>query len=120
LKAESEGSVEGPGQELGSMHQEARTCPVCGTKFFATADVEFCPVCILREAAEGESVATGEQGPEFGLADGAPDMVAAMQVPLRRPERHYQVRADKPRQRRLHHRQSEETLHVARITRPQR
>ena len=109
-----------PGIELGSVRHEARACPNCGTKLSGSADSEFCPVCILRGAAEGESVATGEQGSEFGLADGAPDMVAAMQVPPRGPKRHYQVRADKPRQRRLHHRQSEETLHVARITRPQR
>ena len=48
MKAESEGSVEEPGRELGSVQQEARTCLVCGTKFFATADSGFCPVCILR------------------------------------------------------------------------
>ena len=40
MKAESEGSVEEPGKELGSAQQEARTCPVYGTKFFATADNE--------------------------------------------------------------------------------
>jgi hypothetical protein len=42
--------VEEPGKEAGSVQQEARTCPVCGTKFFATADREFCPVCILNRA----------------------------------------------------------------------
>ena len=36
------------------MEQEARTCAVCGTKFFATADYRFCPVCILRGAASLE------------------------------------------------------------------
>src|SRR6516225_9313319 len=36
------------------MEQEARTCAVCGTKFFATADYRFCPVCILRGAASME------------------------------------------------------------------
>ena len=45
------------------MQQEVRTCPVCGTKFFATADCGFCPVCILREAAGSES-APGE-APNF-------------------------------------------------------
>ena len=50
MKAESEGSAQ----------PEARTCPVCGTKFFATADREFCPVCILHRATSGESTATGE------------------------------------------------------------
>ena len=50
MKAESGGSVEEPGKELGSVQQESRTCPVCGTKFFATADKAFCPVCILNRA----------------------------------------------------------------------
>jgi hypothetical protein len=36
VNAESEGSVEEPGKEAGSVQQEARTCLVCGTKFFAT------------------------------------------------------------------------------------
>ena len=62
MKAESEGSVEEPGKELGSAQQEARTCPVCGTKFFATADGGFCPVCILRGATGEESAVTGEPG----------------------------------------------------------
>jgi len=35
--------------------QEARACPVCGTKYFATANMDFCPVCILRGAAGGEA-----------------------------------------------------------------
>jgi hypothetical protein len=32
-----------PDAEPESAPQEARTCPVCGTKFFATAGREFCP-----------------------------------------------------------------------------
>ena len=51
--------MEEPGKELGSVQQEARTCPVCGTKFAATADKEFCPVCILHRAFGAESGATG-------------------------------------------------------------
>jgi len=43
------------GTEPGSVHQEVRLCPVCGTKFFATGDFGYCPVCILRGAASGES-----------------------------------------------------------------
>jgi len=54
--------MEQPGPGLGSVQPEARTCPVCGSKFFATGDSEFCPVCILRGAAGGESTATGESG----------------------------------------------------------
>jgi MerR family mercuric resistance operon transcriptional regulator len=33
--------VEQPGEEAGSVQQEARTCPVCGTKFFVSlADIQ--------------------------------------------------------------------------------
>jgi hypothetical protein len=53
VKADSEKPAEEPGTEPGSVEQEARTCPVCGTKFFATADNGFCPVCILRGATGG-------------------------------------------------------------------
>ena len=61
MKAESGGSEAKPGKELGSAQREARTCPVCGTKFFATADSTSCPVCILRGATNEESVATGHR-----------------------------------------------------------
>jgi hypothetical protein len=37
-------------------------CPVCGTKFYATAESGFCPVCILNRAFGAESKATGEAG----------------------------------------------------------
>ena len=60
--------MEEPGKELESGQQEERTCPVCGTKFFATADWEFCPVCILRRAFEAEPAATGEPGSVSGSA----------------------------------------------------
>ena len=68
VKPESGGSVEQPGKEAGSVQQEARTCPVCGTKFFATTDREFCPVCILHRAIGVESAATRESGSASGLA----------------------------------------------------
>ena len=68
MKAESGGSVEEPGKEPGSVQQEARTCPVCGTKFFTTADSGFCPVCVLRGATTGESSGPGEAGSVSGLA----------------------------------------------------
>src|SRR6516165_3383209 len=60
--------MEQPGPELGSVRQEARTCPVCGTKFYAAADGGFCPVCVLRGATGGESASTGESGSVSGLA----------------------------------------------------
>ena len=63
MKPESEGSVQQePRKDPEPVQQEARTCPVCGTKFYATADGGFCPVCILRGATGGESTATGEPG----------------------------------------------------------
>ena len=68
MNTESGAPTPEPDEELGSVQQEARTCPVCGTKFFATADSEFCPVCILRGATSEESASTGESGSVSGLA----------------------------------------------------
>jgi hypothetical protein len=34
--------------------KEIRVCSVCGTKFCATGDSGFCPVCLLREAENSE------------------------------------------------------------------
>src|SRR6516164_265633 len=48
--------------------REPRACPICGTKFVATADREFCPVCILHGAVGAESGATGESGSVAELA----------------------------------------------------
>src|SRR5215469_2808726 len=61
------------------MGQEARTCPVCGTKFFATADKEFCPVCILHRAFGPESKATREPGSVSGSAASPGDTEGASQ-----------------------------------------
>jgi uncharacterized Zn finger protein (UPF0148 family) len=58
-----------PDKEPDSVQQQPRTCPVCGTKFFATAGREFCPVCILRRAFGTESKATGEAGSVSGSAE---------------------------------------------------
>jgi len=91
VKPESEGSVEEPGKEAGSVQQEARTCPVCGTKFFATADREFCPVCILNRAFGAESAATGASGSLSGSAASPGDTEGTPQV--RRFE-HYEVMLD--------------------------
>ena len=91
MKAESAGSVEEPGKEPGSVQQEARTCPVCSTKFYATADSGLCPVCILRGAASGESSATGEPGSGSGSALSPGDTEGTSQV--RRFE-HYEVMLD--------------------------
>jgi tetratricopeptide (TPR) repeat protein len=71
VKGESEKPVSAPDGQLGSVEQEARTCPVCGTKFFGTADRQFCPVCLLRRAFGAELAAIGEPGPGCGSADSA-------------------------------------------------
>jgi serine/threonine protein kinase len=68
VKGKSDEPVSEPNGQLGPVEQEARTCPVCGTKFFATADREFCPVCILDRAFGAESAATGESGSVSELA----------------------------------------------------
>jgi hypothetical protein len=36
VKGQSEEPVSEPDGKLGPVEKEARTCPVCGTKFFAT------------------------------------------------------------------------------------
>ena len=91
MKPESEGSVEEPGKEEGSAHREPLTCPTCGTKFFATADREFCPVCILNKAFGAESAATQEPGPISGPADSPVETEGTSQA--RRFE-HYEVMLD--------------------------
>ena len=91
MKAESGGPEEESGKEAGSVQAEARTCPVCGTKFFASADREFCPVCILRGATSGESTVTGESGSASESAGSLGDTKGTPQV--RRFE-HYEVMLD--------------------------
>jgi predicted amidophosphoribosyltransferase len=54
MKPKSGGLEEESDKELRSVQQEARTCPVCGTKFSAAGDSDFCPVCLLR-GATGEA-----------------------------------------------------------------
>jgi ribosomal protein S27AE len=81
VKAESEGSVQ----------REPSTCPICGTKFFATADRQSCPVCILHRAFGAESTATGESGSVSGSAASPGATEGTPQV--RRFE-HYEVMLD--------------------------
>jgi hypothetical protein len=59
--------VREPDAKRGSVEQEVRTCAVCGTKFSAASDSDFCPVCILRGAARGQSAAATVTN----LADGS-------------------------------------------------
>jgi rubredoxin len=66
MKAGSREPEQEPGREWESVQREARTCPVCGTKYFATADREFRPVCILRGATSGASAAIEVPGSVSG------------------------------------------------------
>ena len=92
MKAESGGSVEEPGKEPESVQQKARTCPVCGTKFFATADSGFCPVCVLRGATGGESATTQQSG-SVSRSDDSPGGGMEGTSQVRRFE-HYEVMLD--------------------------
>jgi hypothetical protein len=80
-----------PSTTPGSAPREAQTCPVCGTQFYAAGDSGFCPVCILRGAAGGESAATAEQGSAFGSSESHGQPEGASQT--RRFE-HYEVMLD--------------------------
>ena len=42
----------------GQAQREARTCSVCGTKFFIAKESDFCPVCMLRGVLIDENQAT--------------------------------------------------------------
>ena len=91
MKAESGKPAEEPSTEPGSVEQEARTCPVCGTKFSAAGDSGFCPVCILHGAAGGESAATGQPSLVSGAAGSSGDTEGAPRV---RRFQHYEVMLD--------------------------
>ena len=91
MSAEHGEPIQEPGQDAGSVQQEARTCPICGTKFFAIAGSGFCPVCILRGATSGESAATGEPGSASDSAGSSGNTEGTPQV--RRFE-HYEVTLD--------------------------
>jgi len=70
--------VEEPGTEQKSVQQEARTCPTCGTKFFATTDSGLCPLCILRTATDGESTAVEAPSSVSGSADSSEEASAGV------------------------------------------
>ena len=91
MKRQSRKPVSQRATQRGALDQEERTCSVCGTKFFATADREFCPVCILNRAFGAESAATGESSSASESAGTPGDTEGTSQV--RRFE-HYEVMLD--------------------------
>ena len=58
VKADSGDPADEAGQRAALAQREIRTCLVCGTKFSAMSNSEYCPVCVLRGAAGGECEAT--------------------------------------------------------------
>jgi predicted ATPase len=52
-----------PGRQADLAAREIRTCSVCGAKFSATRNSEFCPTCMLRRAL-GDGVESGESPSE--------------------------------------------------------
>jgi hypothetical protein len=58
VKADSGDPADEARQRAALAQREIRTCLVCGTKFSATSNSEYCPVCVLRVAVAGECEAT--------------------------------------------------------------
>jgi hypothetical protein len=56
----------GEGKAAGLTPREIRICPTCGTKFSATSDREFCPICVLLRAAGGGSASAEGLSPATG------------------------------------------------------
>jgi len=66
-----------------------RTCPSCGNELFGA--MEFCPVCLLREAAGGESASSEVDDSTFGAERGSEG--TGLDSPVRRFE-NYEVMLD--------------------------
>src|SRR6516162_7014626 len=64
MKTQSGEPLSNAGAQRGKVEQEARACPVCGTKFPADSDSDFCPDCILRGAAREQFATEEETGPD--------------------------------------------------------
>src|ERR1700756_2583382 len=86
VKTASEKSSEEP-----RSGQEAISCPICGTKFYATGAPGLCPVCMLRYAASEEAAVTAAQNPrdesEFQSKEKTPTGLAG-------PFEHYEALVD--------------------------
>ena len=91
MKRQSRKPVSKRTTQRGAVDQKPRTCPACGTKFFATAGREFCPVCVLNRAFGAESAGTEESGSVSELAGSPSEKEGTPQV--RRFE-HYEVMLD--------------------------
>jgi hypothetical protein len=50
MNTNSKDSHDKPGRQADLAARERRVCSVCGAKFSATRNSEFCPICLLRQA----------------------------------------------------------------------
>ena len=50
MNTNSKDSHDKPGRQADLAARERRVCSVCGAKFSATRNSEFCPMCMLRQA----------------------------------------------------------------------
>ena len=82
MKGQSGKPVSKPGGQRGKVEQEARACPVCGTKF--SSDSDCCPVCILRGAAREQFATDEEAGPEFPWRKFEGERVHVARPPIRK------------------------------------
>jgi serine/threonine protein kinase len=58
MQTSSRGSPDDPDRPEDFGAREMRTCPVCGARFSATEENEFCPVCMLHKALAREAEST--------------------------------------------------------------
>ena len=87
MNAESGEPGQEPNTELDSEEREVRTCPICGARLPAADDTDFCPVCILRGAALGESASSDPISLASGPVHGSTELDLASEGPRRVPGR---------------------------------
>jgi hypothetical protein len=86
MKTDSRDSLDETERQADLKAREIRACKVCGAKFSAAEENEFCPVCVLRRALAG-GVESGESFSED----------AASSTPKEAAQRleHYELVTDK-------------------------
>ena len=72
-----------PSRQADLATREIRACSVCGAKFSATRNSEFCPMCMLRKALAG--------GVESGESSASEDTVKPTPVEADRRFDHYEL-----------------------------
>jgi transcriptional regulator NrdR family protein len=62
------------------MTREVRACKVCGARFSATEEDEFCPVCVLRSALADVDCEESSSGETLGTAPVREAQIAKLRV----------------------------------------